>query len=1196
MSVNLYQSAGPSIRQAAEVIVTGPKEEWRGSGYLLSPALVLTAAHVVEAATTIRVRFEAQTASEWSADVVGVWRDDELDVAILFIRPERDAVIRPARFGRLGDGAGPLTYSAVGFPRFKIRGDDVTYRDSAEATGEIAPLSNHKEHSLELAVQPPEADWSGESSPWEGMSGAAVFCSGRIIGVVTRHYPTDGLGRLTANRVDQWFVSASITGLREILGPDSIPAIAEELPDVTQPQWSRDLDRSLHAWAEAEMLATDVQPYRFVDEGVPSLTESYVERSGITDGGDRTSVTELLGRVRHVLVEAPAGVGKSALTYRLARETAAVLLESMAGPGLPAETEYIAVRVPARDLSSGLPLPDAIARSVRRRLGEFLTADLGRGQFDAVTPGGRPWLVMVDGLDEILDKAQWRKAVTAIAADIERPDSPYRWLVTTRPVTGNELDPLRNAAGVATLALEALDDRQLRELATAWLQDPGARDTERNVTEFMDQASRSLQELVRVPLLAAVALLLYRISAERHLPTTRPGLYQQMMMYFLNGRGDENDRQSWFERLVGDAGGPPELARWLYSRRSELLYELSVQTLGEGAPTIARATSWIKSSADYVPEFLHNWNSIVSRVLFSTGVLTAGPEGSLAWLHQTVPEYLVARQRAGSIAASWPPADLRRDLLLVEAMGDDGPGEQAKFTIACRLVDDQAAAHQLFGYLMARSGDYDYLLKYNDAGLIVGNDSDNTDQHILLAAALLSNGISPAAPLPGRVVQRLLYRARSVINSEVYCRLVALQPGRLMAKQALDDMVANTELSMAARAGALVAIARVYGIAAAAGSIAPLLEFTGVDSYVKTRGGAAVVARLPDRRLTVANELAQLGEPARELVANLLDLARIPADDKMGCLIAAEAAALVDDLERAKRFIVLYRPRDDENIPLDFAPLLIRVGLRAAAVDLLADAELVRRASEAPAVARSLLDLGEAGLAADVARLAIERPSQSAYNYETLALAGHADEVMRSLPRVQAGDRLNVDDWVEIAQALYRSGNGAMLAKPLRELLVHGRRRAKLASFLLEIGDERGQAMMRAIAADAKADLSERSTSARRLLDTPDQQEGIDVLLEIGRDAQTTSRSVSRDLIEVARALVLAEETEAAAGLLRKLVTAGRDANGPALELLCRVSPADGIDEIDRRLRQEKLEDSDVISLMMAKATALKSMARAVSA
>ena len=87
------------------------------------------------------------------------------------------------------------------------------YRDRHHAVGTIAALSNSREGTLELTVAPPERDPDPSHSPWEGMSGAAVWSAGRIIGVVARHHRSDGLTRLAAVRIDRVYEGLLPEGL-----------------------------------------------------------------------------------------------------------------------------------------------------------------------------------------------------------------------------------------------------------------------------------------------------------------------------------------------------------------------------------------------------------------------------------------------------------------------------------------------------------------------------------------------------------------------------------------------------------------------------------------------------------------------------------------------------------------------------------------------------------------------------------------------------------------------------------------------------------------------------------------------------------------------------------------------------------------------------------------------------------------------
>ncbi|MGH3929277.1 MAG: trypsin-like peptidase domain-containing protein [Pseudonocardiaceae bacterium] len=110
--------------QVAEIIVALAGEPGRrGSGYRVGPGAVLTAAHVVEGAAAVRVRFDADLPGEWTAEVISCWVDSRSDLAVLTLAPRgAEPAVAVARFGRIGgDRAAVLAARAVGFPRFKRR-------------------------------------------------------------------------------------------------------------------------------------------------------------------------------------------------------------------------------------------------------------------------------------------------------------------------------------------------------------------------------------------------------------------------------------------------------------------------------------------------------------------------------------------------------------------------------------------------------------------------------------------------------------------------------------------------------------------------------------------------------------------------------------------------------------------------------------------------------------------------------------------------------------------------------------------------------------------------------------------------------------------------------------------------------------------------------------------------------------------
>lgn len=74
--------------QVAEIIVTLDGETGRrGSGYRVGSTAVLTAAHVVEGAVSVRMRFNADLPGEWTVEAISCWADLRSDLAVLTIAP-----------------------------------------------------------------------------------------------------------------------------------------------------------------------------------------------------------------------------------------------------------------------------------------------------------------------------------------------------------------------------------------------------------------------------------------------------------------------------------------------------------------------------------------------------------------------------------------------------------------------------------------------------------------------------------------------------------------------------------------------------------------------------------------------------------------------------------------------------------------------------------------------------------------------------------------------------------------------------------------------------------------------------------------------------------------------------------------------------------------------------------------------------
>ncbi|XVU23370.1 trypsin-like peptidase domain-containing protein [Actinoplanes sp. CA-054009] len=226
----------------AEILVTraGPAGS-RGSGYRVGGRAVLTAAHVVAGASSLTVRFDAGRPTEWAAPAVVSWSDMETDVAVLTLDIPEAGDVTPVRFARLGDTRAFLPVRAAGFPRWKLRtrADGSRFRELHDAAGDAAVLSNRRTGTLEITVAPPADDPDPARSPWEAMSGAAVWAGDRVVGVVAEHHRREGPNRLTAVRLDRCLDREAAAGrndLAALLGvadphglPDAVPPGADRL-------------------------------------------------------------------------------------------------------------------------------------------------------------------------------------------------------------------------------------------------------------------------------------------------------------------------------------------------------------------------------------------------------------------------------------------------------------------------------------------------------------------------------------------------------------------------------------------------------------------------------------------------------------------------------------------------------------------------------------------------------------------------------------------------------------------------------------------------------------------------------------------------------------------------------------------------------------------------------------------------------
>ncbi|MBM2615059.1 serine protease [Actinoplanes sp. LDG1-06] len=174
-------------------------EELVGSGYLIGSRLVLTSAHV---ASVVDAPIEVITADNEATYAGSVrWRGSaggRDDVALVEIDdadwPEYPV---PTRWGRVATGRPGTACETAGFPvwarTFEGRGE------LWHSEGRLNPGSGHvgDRYYLTLTGVPPASPADG-SSPWAGLSGAALFCGDLLTGVIAWDPPGAQHGHLAA--------------------------------------------------------------------------------------------------------------------------------------------------------------------------------------------------------------------------------------------------------------------------------------------------------------------------------------------------------------------------------------------------------------------------------------------------------------------------------------------------------------------------------------------------------------------------------------------------------------------------------------------------------------------------------------------------------------------------------------------------------------------------------------------------------------------------------------------------------------------------------------------------------------------------------------------------------------------------------------------------------------------------------------
>ena len=851
------------------------------------------------------------------------------------------------------------------------------------------------------------------------------------------------------------------------------------------------LPKWLRVLLESQLGNAERHQYRFGSWHVPAVSKIYIPRraerrnsSAPIDTGtavpDQLSVDSILARYRHMVIVSGPGGGKSTLAAWVVGQSTRWWSTARRSQGIK-KAPYgavIAITISATQLISGGDLAEAIA-SACSQTGDKIDPDYFRQRpFPGVD-----WLVFIDGLDELVDSVQRSKVLYSLSAYLESRSGYMRIVATSRPLPIGELAELRQP-GVCELLLCPFGHDDIRDFARKWFTSRSdtplnAQGIEGEVDRFMaNLRTAGLTAMVRLPLLAAIAALVYEHKHGATLPRSRTALYAEFVTILLSARDIESSE-------IGDNSAGKSLAdaasvfsRWLLTRMDKLLLVLAaVQVSDIGCSLMEVACSWARENAPKEDAFEageSTWTGALLNNLIATSLFVAR-NSEVEFLHQSIAEYIAAGQLAQDFdMKTWHTQ-----------LADPATRSLALFTLARSDCSPDVAVEMLLEY--------------------------QTDDPVS-AGYILADGTALDVGLHHEVVERLIGHLREEHRSASDCISV-------LADLAIRPNV-WTQLAVIVQDGAEPPWARSL--------IADLL--TNVD---QSKGAALLRQVVNDHKLErhpariwATQRLAARGDKfAKQILRDLESQAGYLQPPITGLSGLALRIAARDDRERPEtRIHAACRLADSgDRLGVDvLQEIVINSELDARERRMAAQALIERGNIAGTVVLRALLknrDLGEPERRMAATLIAEhEDPAGSGILREIMvdrgrdpwerrlaarSLARRGDEVSFDvLRRLAEDDRISQDERYEAALILTECGDPLgteSLLNIARSSNLQFGARYSAASVLLAQNDEFGTRMLRDLA-NENLDPWERRMAAQLLLFKREDPVAIDVLRKLAKD------------------------------------------------------------------------------------------------
>ncbi|RSM52876.1 hypothetical protein DMH03_39405 [Amycolatopsis sp. WAC 01376] len=662
------RAALAAAAQASTVPLTTPSGKSKGTGFHVTSTMLLTCAHVV---TDAGRPVEYMEGPGGPFEVLRDWLlpggPEGLDLALL--RAPAGASASPAYLSEATAPGDDLW--VFGYPDGNYRaGDSVSIRHDGTSEHVAGPV-------LLKGTQ-------GRIRP--GMSGGPVlnWRTGAICGVVRYR---DGTHEDTARFVPMSTVLQAYPGLSAANSAEAAP-------------WLRLLDDEqidaagacfpgprMRRYLKAASTADEIHPYAAMLDVRAPLSKVYLRqeasRGEATDElAERIDGNDLLRRYEGAQVLGGPGAGKSSLARYLTALSAQQWLDGTVAGGVP-------ILITADALTQNEGLVEMLASGVVQTVDLDLDRPTLTSMFAKPPFPGAHWLVLVDGVDEILYPYLREAVLSKISR--HRSGGRYRFLLTTRPLPTYLLNKVADGDRYPTFTIEPFGRHELQTFAAKWFTQLGLPDPRAAALDFDQRVAQvGIGHLATIPLIATMLCILYANAPDQRLPGNRAELYAEFVELLLTKRKILNVREmltAWTSR-----SGPQAVAasEELIQRTPELLKLMAYQQhlaaidpfrSGRKPDAVAIVTGVVPKPPDLSSA---EWASVIREVLRSCGLLVER-RGDFHFLHQTVQEYLAAaylaehypdpRKRAARrqlVPGRWPRQDLEVMTFLAALWAKDG--------------------------------------------------------------------------------------------------------------------------------------------------------------------------------------------------------------------------------------------------------------------------------------------------------------------------------------------------------------------------------------------------------------------------------------------------------------------------------------------------------------------------------------------